>query len=693
MKKKYIAKVTLGHAGAFLDERESVQTLSQAIEKAEAVGDNDKHQKLISFRSALRPGDAPEAIQTNPEDIYLVPFRLLSATVVGAGSWKATFFPENVLRESMPLLLNKPIYRNHWMDPDYWLGTVREVSWTQSYNQGNIMVPSGIDGLLAIDTSTQMNADLAKGINNGAVRSNSVTVEFEWEPSHDFEFEWQFWETLGTMVDGRMVTRVVTRILDYHETSIVGLGADPFAKQIGEDGNLIDIDRANSDGLEVAERTFENEGERAEFIKLAKSNSFNLDCEPENNFLQLSKTDKMAKKKIEFATGFGAGLHEAINEYCSNKELSRGDVKTKLAEAVGVSVRTVELYVSGKNACPTLEYIGEWAKVLEIEPGDLVTLAQEDGCAFDDAELKTLLGDSYAKDEDEDEDEEEEMSAGKDEGDEEEMSASAELVQQLQQQLAAMQEQIQQLTAGIKTPEPPKEPINPPGQPKVEKIENDKGGDDEKTPTVTTLEGEVKTIVETYKKEAENAKAEQLAQKAAYKEAMDKKAAELSVLRAELEELKNETERLRKEKAAVELESAEVADLRLSLEEKTEQAEQLSQQLESYKGKEHFTKIGQDYFAKAKAEATRLYRATFGNAAKDSVIALFEKAKDLETINALVEQYGKQLGNQFEYKCKNCGGKDLEFGSVIVGANTGEIMTGEPIKTDDDIRHLNQWKD
>jgi hypothetical protein len=74
-----------------------------------------------------------------------------------------------------------------------------------------------------------------------AIYSNSVTVEFEWEPSHDdFQDEDDFIRNIGKVgPDNRMIARKVTNIIDYHESSILWLGADPFAKMIDKDGNLV----------------------------------------------------------------------------------------------------------------------------------------------------------------------------------------------------------------------------------------------------------------------------------------------------------------------------------------------------------------------------------------------------------------------------------------------------------------------
>lgn len=176
------------------------------------------------------------------EDFIEVPFRLLSATTVGAGTWKATDFSDaTMLKKSMDKLNNKPVYKDHETDLDNWVGIVRGTKWTESTTQGGIKVPAGIDGLLAIDAKT--NPKIARGVLLGSIFSNSVTVEFSWEMSHEFENEWDFYENVGKMgKDGKMIRRVVKEISNYHETSLVWLGADPFAKAVAEDGTLNHID-------------------------------------------------------------------------------------------------------------------------------------------------------------------------------------------------------------------------------------------------------------------------------------------------------------------------------------------------------------------------------------------------------------------------------------------------------------------
>ncbi len=185
-------------------------------------------------------------IMPKPEDFVNVPFRLLTATTVGAGTWKATDFSNAaVLKASTNMLLEKPIYYDHDTELPNWVGIIKAVKWSESFtNSDGTFVPAGIDGTLAIDAKT--NPKIARGVLIGSIFSNSVTVVFDWVPSHTFETIDQFYNQIGNIgPDGKMVTRVVTEIQDYFETSLVWLGADPFAKLIDEQGNLKNIDKSS----------------------------------------------------------------------------------------------------------------------------------------------------------------------------------------------------------------------------------------------------------------------------------------------------------------------------------------------------------------------------------------------------------------------------------------------------------------
>lgn len=205
-------------------------------------GDSGKNAALSL---SMYPDATRESVMPKPEDFISAQFRLLSATVVGAGSWKATDFSnEKMLKASVSKLDRKPVYTDHNTSLDNWAGIVTAPKWDAGRTEKGIKIPGGINATLLIDTKTR--PEIARGVLLQAINSNSVTVAFDWEASHPYENEWDFMDMIGNIgKDGKMVCRMVTNINDYHETSLVWLGADPFAKLIEDDGTLVNVDKGN----------------------------------------------------------------------------------------------------------------------------------------------------------------------------------------------------------------------------------------------------------------------------------------------------------------------------------------------------------------------------------------------------------------------------------------------------------------
>lgn len=277
------------------------------------------------------------SIVPKSEDFIEVPFRLLSATTVGAGTWKATdFSDEKMLERSVALLAGKPVYKDHETDLDNWVGIIRGTKWEEAKMQGGTRIPAGINGLLAIDAKT--NPKTARGLLLGSIFSNSVTVEFEWEMSHNFENEWDFYDKLGQIgSDGKMIRRVVKSVTNYHETSLVWLGADPFAKALDENGNLKHIDTGSV--YEYAKASFSKSHKEApeltaEQIKesLQSNKRYTIDFAMDKNIINLAtptnkssnnnKTEEqMDKFLLAFVATFGAKFKLKEGEKPSEEQM------------------------------------------------------------------------------------------------------------------------------------------------------------------------------------------------------------------------------------------------------------------------------------------------------------------------------------------------------------------------------------
>lgn len=180
------------------------------------------------------------------DDEFIEPiFRMLSNVTVHA-KFNPIYFPVDVLKKSMTMLIGQTINVDHETATGNAIGAISAVEWQEAYKDGNITVPAGINAVMKIDGKS--NPRIARGImmEPPAIHSNSVTVSFEWVKSHPEMDDDSFWSKLGTFdKKGTLIQRIVTKVLGYHETSLVGHGADPFAQKI-KDGKIINPKYAKS---------------------------------------------------------------------------------------------------------------------------------------------------------------------------------------------------------------------------------------------------------------------------------------------------------------------------------------------------------------------------------------------------------------------------------------------------------------
>lgn len=174
------------------------------------------------------------------EDEFIEPtFRLLSNCIV-AKDYFPTEFPEEVLKASIPLIVGQTVNCDHETDIANAIGSVKDAYWQDAYTAAGVNIPGGINGVLKIDAKA--NPRIARGIlmDPPSIHSNSVTVQFEWKPSHYENDLETFWTKFGQLhEDGTIVRRIATKIISYKETSLVSHGADPFAQKVDENGDKI----------------------------------------------------------------------------------------------------------------------------------------------------------------------------------------------------------------------------------------------------------------------------------------------------------------------------------------------------------------------------------------------------------------------------------------------------------------------
>ncbi len=251
MPKTFFDKITLGSAHS-LKMGNTPEKLNMVIIGA-GKPDID-HTSLGLFEVAtpnfntFYPGVTSEDLAPKDGDFILPIFRALSEVIVHKKVNPIDFSMNSVLRDSMSKLLGQTVYPNHEPVVGNEVGVVSKVEWQKSYTTSNgIVIPAGINAQFKIDAKA--NPKIARNImmDPPAIHSNSVTVSFAWEQSHPTMELNEFWGKLGTFgSDGQLIRRIVNEVKNYHETSLVAHGADPFAQKVDDKGKIVNPEYANN---------------------------------------------------------------------------------------------------------------------------------------------------------------------------------------------------------------------------------------------------------------------------------------------------------------------------------------------------------------------------------------------------------------------------------------------------------------
>jgi hypothetical protein len=243
--KEYIGTIRLGHQrGLIIGNLHPDLPFKAVCEQPNHLVDTVHN----GFFESAAPNFATYYPEVTAEDLapqdadYVYPvFRGLSEVVVHKNWNPIDFSEDNVLKNSMHMLVGQTLYPNHEMIIGNELGVVYEVEWQNSYKtEKGIIVPAGINARLKIDGKS--NPKVARGVmgNPPAIHSTSVTVTFAWKKSHDSLADEEFYRKLGTFDEkGVMYRRIATKILSYSEISLVPHGADPYAKKVDASGKIV----------------------------------------------------------------------------------------------------------------------------------------------------------------------------------------------------------------------------------------------------------------------------------------------------------------------------------------------------------------------------------------------------------------------------------------------------------------------
>ena len=283
------------------------------------------------------PDVTEEDLKPKDGDYIYPTYRALSEIIVRPRT-PVDFSQGNVLKNAMNLLLGQAVYPNHEMIAGDELGVVYGVNWSKAKelkleNGETVKIPAGINAILKIDGKSNPRIARSINMNPPAMHSVSVTVEFEWQKSHEELSDEEFYQKLGTYDEkGQLIRRVVTKINKFYEISLVPHGADPFAKKVDENGNIVLPQFAKAsykfyDSLSEDSPYFTTVSEGSTGIKTTISNSASTPSEINNaDVKQLNKENMMKKQLDSLSQVLG---HEVTEENFSEALNSFKEIKTK----------------------------------------------------------------------------------------------------------------------------------------------------------------------------------------------------------------------------------------------------------------------------------------------------------------------------------------------------------------------------
>jgi hypothetical protein len=255
MKKVFFDRVRLsGGMSLIIPHLADSLTLEQVAKKMEIEKKDTESFGLFDTASpnfaTYYPGVKAEDLRPVNSDFIFPVFRALSETIVHRKFNPIDFSEGGILKASQNKLLGQTVYANHEAVVGNHIGVVSKTSWQASYetSMNGKVIPGGINAVFKIDGKSQPN--IARGImmEPPSIHSNSVTVSFKWEKSHPTMDDNEFRNKLATFgADGKLIRRVVVDISNYHETSLVAHGADPFAQRVDSNGHIVNINYATSE--------------------------------------------------------------------------------------------------------------------------------------------------------------------------------------------------------------------------------------------------------------------------------------------------------------------------------------------------------------------------------------------------------------------------------------------------------------
>jgi len=285
------------------------------------------------------------------EDEFIKPiFRGLSEVIVHKKYNPIDFAKNGLLRPSQKLLLGQTINVDHEVSLGNALGAISDVAWEESYKVDDIIIPAGINTELKIDAKANTRIARLITMKPPGVHSTSVTVEFQWEQSHPKMDRGEFFAKLATFDDkGELIRRVVTKIVRYHEISLVSHGADPFA-QLVTDGKINNPNYANITYNSDKEKQYVGSVYFIDFKKWGQedagditSNSANKTIPQTNNNINNDNMNRELFISLCAILGLGIQLEDGENPTAEHETQLRERVTQANTDAEGLAAANTRI--------------------------------------------------------------------------------------------------------------------------------------------------------------------------------------------------------------------------------------------------------------------------------------------------------------------------------------------------------------
>jgi len=234
---------------------------------------------------------------------------------------------------------NRLVFKNHEMEIGNHVGIIGDAEWQGvTETESGVIIPAGINAPFIIDTKMYKGVAREMKSPHSPLRSVSITVEYYWESSHDFESEIEFDRYVGRELDGMEVTRVVTEIVNVWESSLVWEGADIYAKKIGADG-VVSFQKAEKNN--ATEKAVITENKKSEMennkdiISMTKA-----EFDRKEDAWKSTLSAKVAE--LESAKTENANLAATIKEQSSFVEYGKAAHSERVTEATRLYVASLQ---------------------------------------------------------------------------------------------------------------------------------------------------------------------------------------------------------------------------------------------------------------------------------------------------------------------------------------------------------------